>query len=194
MKKTLLCAALVSALALTVGMDLSYAQRGGGSGGGHSGGGGWSGGSHGGNWSGGSHGNWSGSHGNWSGGHNWNGGRGGFWRGGRFYGGLGLGLAIGLPFAYWGYPYYAGYPYYDPYYYPVYAGPVYADPAYADPAYAAPVYGESRGGYTQQDPGYRYYCPDPPGYYPTVQNCSREWMKVMPDGAPRGAPPPGQPR
>lgn len=31
---------------------------------------------------------------------------------------------------------------------------------------------------------YRYYCPDPRGYYPYVSQCPKGWMKVVPDGAP----------
>jgi hypothetical protein len=181
MKKTLIGAAIV-ALALTAGIDNSYAQRsgsGGGSGwsGGHSGGGsGWSGGHGGSGWSGGSRSGWQGRGGGW---------RGGGWRGGRFYGGLGLGLAIGLPLYYWGAGYY---PYYDPYYYPAYA---YANPVYEE----APVYSDvAPPAYTEQDPGYRYYCPNPAGYYPSVPNCSTGWMKVVPDSGPRSAPPTYQPR
>lgn len=202
MRKTLMCTAVVGALALAGGIGDSFAQHGGSGGsgsrsGGGSSGGGWSGGSHsGGNWSGGSHsGNWSGrGSGNWSGGsHNWSGdhGRshGGYWSGGRWYGGHWYGgrwwgpsfaISVGVPFAYWGYPYF-----YDPFYYPVVAGPaVYADPyVYGEPAPAV---------YTEQSTPPRYYCPDPTGYYPDVQNCRKEWLRIVPD-APRGAPPP-QPR
>ena len=38
---------------------------------------------------------------------------------------------------------------------------------------------------------YWYYCTDPAGYYPYVQNCSKAWMQVVPQatpGAPRMAP------
>jgi hypothetical protein len=37
--------------------------------------------------------------------------------------------------------------------------------------------------YTQQppaDPNYWYYCENPKGYYPYVQNCPGGWMKVVP--------------
>ena len=176
MKKTLIGTAIVAALALTVGVDNSYAQRGGGGGsgwsGGHSGGGsGWSGGHGGSGWRG--------------GGFRGGGFRGGGFRGGRFYGGLGLGLAFGLPLYYWGAGYY---PYYDPYYYPAYA---YANPVYDE----APVYSDvAPPAYSEQDPGYRYYCPNPAGYYPSVPSCSTGWMKVVPDSGPRSAPPTYQPR
>ena len=29
-------------------------------------------------------------------------------------------------------------------------------------------------------PAYWYYCQDPPGYYPYVNQCPRGWMKVVP--------------
>jgi hypothetical protein len=81
-------------------------------------------------------------------------------------------LAIGVPFGYWSpwnYPYYGvGYPYYP------YTASAYVAPgvAYADPGPAS---------YVQQDPGYRYYCPNPAGFYPDVPNCSTAWLKVVPD-------------
>ena len=31
-----------------------------------------------------------------------------------------------------------------------------------------------------QPTSYWYYCTQPPGYYPYVQNCSQSWMKVVP--------------
>ena len=193
MRKTLICAAVVGALALTGGIDSSYAQPNSGGGGhGASGGnaGAGQGGSHTGGsnaWRGGSSGDWRG--GGWRG-DGWRGGgwRGGGWHRGGGYGRSSFGIAIGAPFGYWGAGYY---PYYDPYYYPLYAGPVYADPVYSPPvAYSEP----SQPVYTQQDPGYRYYCPDPAGYYPSIQNCSRGWLKVVPDSATQSAPPAYQPR
>jgi hypothetical protein len=36
----------------------------------------------------------------------------------------------------------------------------------------------------QQEENYWYYCPDPPGYYPYIQNCPSGWMKVVPDATP----------
>jgi hypothetical protein len=60
------------------------------------------------------------------------------------------------------------------------------------------------GVYTQAAPSspqavpanqYWYYCTDPAGYYPYVQNCSKAWMQVVPQadpGAPRLAPPESQ--
>jgi hypothetical protein len=36
----------------------------------------------------------------------------------------------------------------------------------------------------QQEENYWYYCPDPQGYYPYIQNCASGWMKVVPDATP----------
>lgn len=36
----------------------------------------------------------------------------------------------------------------------------------------------------QQEDIYWYYCPDPQGYYPYIQNCEAGWMKVVPDATP----------
>jgi hypothetical protein len=33
---------------------------------------------------------------------------------------------------------------------------------------------------------YWYYCTDPAGYYPYVQNCSKAWMTVVPPRTPAG--------
>jgi len=34
----------------------------------------------------------------------------------------------------------------------------------------------------QQEPSaYWYYCEDPPGYYPSVQRCLAEWLRVLPE-------------
>jgi len=32
--------------------------------------------------------------------------------------------------------------------------------------------------YIEQEQGYWHYCPNPPGYYPYVNNCSEPWMLV----------------
>ena len=160
MKRILL--ATVAALGLALGSGTALAQHNGGGGGGHSGGGGWHGGG-GGGWHGG------GGHGGWHGGSHFSIGFGfpGFYWGYPYYG-------------YYGYPYYSSYPYYAgyPYYYP--DGPVYGDPAPStyiqrDMSSPAPV-GEGQ---------YSYYCPDPAGYYPQLQNCPKGWLKVVPDAGPR---------
>jgi hypothetical protein len=112
-------------------------------------------------------------------------GGGGGWHGGHFHDGrfhhfhTNFGVFIGAPAFWWGapyYPYYYPYSYYDGYSYP---GPVYGDPGpttyiQQDSGTA----GQSSGG------GYWYYCTDPAGYYPQVQNCAKGWLKVVPDGSP----------
>ena len=35
-------------------------------------------------------------------------------------------------------------------------------------------------------PTYWYYCPNPQGYYPYVQQCLAGWLKVVPPAAPPG--------
>jgi hypothetical protein len=160
MKRILL--ATIAALGLALGSGTALAQHSGG-GGGHGGGGGWHGG----------------------GGGGWHGG------GGHGHGGSHFVVGIGFPGFYWGpgwgYPYYGyyGYPYYSSY--PYYAGyPYYYPdaPAYGDPA---------PGNYIQRDMSspapvgegqYSYYCPDPAGYYPQLQNCPKGWLKVVPDAGP----------
>jgi hypothetical protein len=171
MKRFLL--ALVAALGLALASGTALAQHsGGGHGGGH-GGGGHGGGGHGGGWHGG--------HGGW-------------------HGGTHIGFGFGFPGFYWGYPYYGGYPYYAgyPYYggYPYYAGySSYAPYYYGDEA----IYESMPSTYIQRDMSngvprsgapagegqYSYYCPDPAGYYPQVQNCANGWLKVIPDNGPR---------
>jgi len=59
-------------------------------------------------------------------------------------------------------------------------------PAYAHtyPVYAYPlptVYAQS---YVPPEPPYWYYCPDYGAYYPYVQQCPTEWLKVVPQPAP----------
>lgn len=61
----------------------------------------------------------------------------------------------------------------------VYPGPIY--PYYPDYFMSPPLYE------APQVPGYWYYCDDPPGYYPYVEECRRPWNTV----APGDAPPPG---
>lgn len=72
------------------------------------------------------------------------------------------------PAAYWDYPY----PYYYPYDYPPY-------PGYYAPAPAPPTPGQAP---TQANgaapPQFWYYCDNPQGYYPYVQNCSMTWKQV----------------
>lgn len=71
--------------------------------------------------------------------------------------------------------------------YPAYYPYAAADPVdvtvYSQAAPASPVVPANQ---------YWYYCTDPAGYYPYVQNCSKAWLQVVPQndpGAPRVAPP-----
>lgn len=61
------------------------------------------------------------------------------------------------------------------------------------PYYAAPpvVVQEAPPVYIQQEPApqqpyYWYYCPNPPGYYPYVQQCAEGWLTVVPPANPAG--------
>src|SRR5262245_14321096 len=63
-----------------------------------------------------------------------------------------------------------------PFWQPAYAYPY---PAYA---YAPPtVYAQS---YVPPEPVYWYYCQDYGTYYPYIQQCPTEWLKVLPRPAP----------
>lgn len=144
---------------LVAGSTLPVEAAGGG-GGFHGGGGGYSGG-------GGYHGGGGGWHG---GGGGYHGGRGGW----GWYGGGGVIVGPGFWGPWW---YGGGYPYYsDPYY----AAPPVA--VQQDPS----VYLQQSQSQPQQ-PNYWYYCQNPQGYYPYVQQCSGGWMTVVPQ-----PPSPGQ--
>lgn len=94
---------------------------------------------------------------------------GGGYRGGYHHGGgwgwglgLGLGLGVGLGAAYydpWWPGYYSAYPYYAD-------APVTVVQPQAAPVQAAPAASTY------------YYCDNPAGYYPYVQNCSQPWRQV----------------
>jgi hypothetical protein len=71
----------------------------------------------------------------------------------------------------WGSPYWWGAPY--PYYYPYYGTPTFIQQA--PPVYIQPE---------PQQPSYWYYCQNPQGYYPYVQQCPGGWMTVVPPSAP----------
>ena len=93
------------------------------------------------------------------------------WHHGGWHGGPRVFVGVGP--GYWGYPYW----YYPPPYY-VYAPPVVVQeqpPVYvqqpAAPAAAAP---------SASAPAYWYYCPSAREYYPRVQTCPEEWVKVPP--------------
>ena len=158
-----LASAFVTVVAIAVANDVAFARGGGGGyhGGGHASGG--TGGFHGGGgYAGGKH---AGDRlAKWRGGSHANGWHGGGWYGGWY--GTGLGIYLGEQ-AYpgvWPHACYSTYPGYDPY--PVYASgstTVYAEPEQQ----VAPAY-------------YWYYCADPTGYYPYVQNCNDAWLPVVP--------------
>ena len=75
------------------------------------------------------------------------------------------------PTDYWGYPYY--YPYYYPPY-PPYGG----SPAAGYPAAPGPATGAPGQASVAPPPQYWYFCDNPQGYYPYVQNCSTTWKQV----------------
>ena len=75
-----------------------------------------------------------------------------------------FGANIWLGPGYWGPGWWWG----SPYYYA--APPVVMQPA---PTYAQPAP-------PPQEPSYWYYCQNPQGYYPYVQQCPHGWMKVVP--------------
>jgi hypothetical protein len=129
------------------------------------------------------------------GGGGWHGGGGG-WHGGHSH--VVVGVGFGYPYYWgWGYPYYGYYPYAYGYPYP-----------YAYPPYGA--YGSYDDGssstYIQRDSGegvappssyqspreqqYSYYCTNPAGYFPQINNCPSGWLTVVPNSAPHGAPAP----
>jgi hypothetical protein len=210
MRKIVLLTVAFAALAAHGMADAQgHPSGGGGGGGGHGGGGGMSsgggyhgGGSGSGGYRGGSgggayHGGYGGS--GYHGGGNWGGYRGGYYRGGYWGGGWrggyypywssgywggfwgpSLGFYVGGP-AYWGavdYPYYAG----------SYVGSWGSAPAVVDEdatMYMAP---QASAQVAQAAPStYWYYCTNPAGYFPYVQNCNKAWIPVVPQSAP---PPP----
>ena len=127
-------------------------------------------------------GGWHGGDGGWHGG-------GGGWHGGHFHDGrfhhfhTNFGVFIGAPAFWWGAPYYL---YHYPYSY--YDGSD-AWPFYGDPGPTTYIQQDSETA-AQSSAGqssgaeYQYYCTDPAGYYPQVQNCAKGWLKVVPDGSP----------
>ena len=186
----------LAVVALVLGSTAATAQpRGGGGGGAPAGGasgrgpgGGPSGGPGGGAWHGGG-----GYGGNWHGG----GGYGGNWHGGGWYGGWygpSVGLYLGSPYWWGGWPYYYPYGYGWPYGYGY--GYSYSAP-YAYVPREPSVYIEEAP--QTAAPHYWYYCTSPAGYYPYVQRCTKPWMTVLPQdvpgvsGAPASAAPPGEP-
>jgi hypothetical protein len=100
-----------------------------------------------------------------SGGHSFRGGH-GFHGGHRFHGGHGwggVGVSIGVGPYWWPYSYPYAYPYVYPYTYspPIYVQP--SQPLSIQPPSSPPVW---------------YYCANPEGYYPSVQQCPGGWRRV----------------
>ena len=101
------------------------------------------------------------------GGHGWRGHGGHGWHGWKGHGGHGwggVGVSIGLGPYWWPYGPYT-YPYVYPY---TYTPPVYVQPSQQlsiQPPSSPPVW---------------YYCDDPQGYYPYVQQCPGGWRTVAP--------------
>jgi hypothetical protein len=174
MRKFIIAAA--SAIALSFAAVPALAQHGGGghSGGGHSGGG------------------WSGGGGSWHGG-------GGGWHGGHSH--VTVGFGFGYPYYWgWGYPYYGYYGYY-PYAYGYPYPAAYPYGYYDDGSSStyiqrdsgegiAPSYPAPRGEFSAPRDQYSYYCTNPAGYFPQVNNCPSGWLTVVPNAAPHGAPAP----
>jgi hypothetical protein len=111
---------------------------------------------------------WAAGHGGFHG-HGGSHGHGGFHKHGRFHrhgrSHRHFGFFIGAPL-FWPSPYYPhyGYPY----------------------AYSPAVVIERQPqAYIQREPYYWYYCPQPSGYYPYVQNCPRGWQQVVPSAPPQ---------
>lgn len=72
---------------------------------------------------------------------------------------------------------YRSYNYWDPFFMrpPIYAPPIMTVPV------RPPVYIQREElKVSQPQAGYWYYCQNPAGYYPTVKNCSRDWILVPP--------------
>lgn len=121
-------------------------------------------------------GHWSGYHGVAPG--HWRAGQPGAW----FRGGwVGPGVSFYVGPGWWGWPY----PYPHPVAYPGYPYPVYVP---ADP----PVYLEGPQTSTEAPApaNYWYYCPDPAGYYPYVQQCRQPWLTVVPPATASAPAPP----
>ena len=112
------------------------------------------------------------------GGHGFHGGHG--WKGHGGHGGHGwggVGVTIGVGPYWWPYGYSYGYPYGYSYGYPYgysYGYPyTYTPPVYVQPSQQLSIQPPS-------SPPVWYYCDDPQGYYPYVQQCPGGWRTVAP--------------
>jgi len=96
----------------------------------------------------------------------------GYYHGPRYY--YGGSIWIGPGWGPWGGSPYYSYPYYP--YYPYYPAPPVINqqqqPVYVEPAPQ------------QEEQSYWYYCSNPQGYYPYVQQCPKGWLKVIPSPVP----------
>lgn len=89
----------------------------------------------------------------------------------RHHRGPSVGFYFGSPIysrPYYSYPYRPYYPYYPP---TIVTVPV-SPPVYIERSQSEPV--------QPLEPGYWYYCNEPEGYYPYVQECPNGWYQVDP--------------
>jgi hypothetical protein len=107
---------------------------------------------------------------------------------GRYPGGGGPGIYRGAPWGahapwhgyyrgwgpgiYWGGPVVVGLPWFPFGYYPSPPAVIQQTPVYVQPQ-------------QQEDAYYWYYCENPKGYYPYINNCPAGWMKVVPNANPQ---------
>jgi hypothetical protein len=64
---------------------------------------------------------------------------------------------------------------------------VFVNPVIAEPSVA--VWSDAvQTTMIERDPGYRYYCPSPAGFFPDVPSCTVNWLKVVPDRPAANAP------
>jgi hypothetical protein len=102
-----------------------------------------------------------------------------------------FGVNVGVGHGYWGHGYWG-----PRYWGPRYWGPrVWWGPSvwWGAPYYysAPPVSVQQPPVYEQpapppEEPQYWYYCQNPQGYYPYIQQCPNGWMKVVPPATPPG--------
>ena len=96
-----------------------------------------------------------------------------------------FGISIGGP----GFGYGPGF--YGPGFYGGYASPYWNTPYYrVPPPVVAPVtppiyIQQEQSRMVQPQTRYRYYCLNPEGYYPDVQDCSNGWIPVAPHSTPQ---------
>ena len=91
-----------------------------------------------------------------------------------------VGVYVGVPsygpWGLWGYPYYP-----NAAYDPSAATPYPADAPAATGSFTPPYVEQAPA-----PPSSWYYCADPAGYYPYIQQCNSAWMPVAPQGVPPG--------